>query len=56
MELITPKLQDKILYWKLMGVPDEKIYEYAMSLVQDEVRQAQAEAQKVIDASERAAK
>lgn len=56
MEFITPKLQDKILYWKLMGVPDEKIYEYAMSLVRVEIQRAQIEAQKVIDASEGAAK
>lgn len=53
MNFITPKLQDMILGWKLDGLPNEKAYEYAISLVQIEIRRAQDEAQKVIDASKR---
>ena len=52
MNFITPNLQNQILAWKLAGIPNEKIYEYAIRLVQIEIRKAQDEAQKVIDASE----
>ena len=56
MEFITPKLQDKILAWKLEGLSNVKIYEDAMILVETEIYRALIESQKVIDASERAAK
>ena len=56
MEYITPKLQDKILAWKLRGISNENISDYAMFLVECEIYRALIESQKVIDASERATK